>query len=108
MSFSSRRLGCKVEHSDFCHFASSRLWTVSDALSRGHYDDLPLLPPKSELEAEAVLRKAVAGNKVLAVMKGADLIPNQRVLIHAMGLREEKLLSKRRGCISWMADAANL
>jgi hypothetical protein len=42
------------------------------------YNNLPLLPPKAELETKAVLRKAIAANKALAELKGAgDLIPNQ-------------------------------
>jgi cell filamentation protein, protein adenylyltransferase len=42
------------------------------------YNDLPLLPPKAELETKAVLRKGIAVNKALAELKGAgDLIPNQ-------------------------------
>lgn len=49
------------------------------------YNDLPLLPPKAELETKAVLRKAIAANKTLAELKGAgDLIPNQDVLINAI------------------------
>jgi hypothetical protein len=34
------------------------------------YNDLPLLPLKAELETKAVLRKAIAGNKALAELKG--------------------------------------
>ena len=34
------------------------------------YNDLPLLPPKVELENKAVLKKAIAANKALA-----ELIP---------------------------------
>jgi len=34
------------------------------------YNDLPLLPPKAELETKAVLRKAIGANKALA-----ELIP---------------------------------
>jgi len=34
-------------------------------------NDLPLLPPKAELETKAVLRKAIAANKALAELKGA-------------------------------------
>ena len=42
------------------------------------FNDLPLLPPKAELETKAVLRKAIAANKALAELKGAgELIPNQ-------------------------------
>ena len=59
------------------------------------YNDLPLLPPKAELETKAVLRKAIAANKALAELKGAgELIPNQSVLIHAIGLQEAKLSSE--------------
>ena len=56
------------------------------------YNDLPLLPPKAELETKAVLRKAIAANKALAELKGAgDLIPNQGVLVNAIVLQEAKL-----------------
>ena len=59
------------------------------------YNDLPLLPPKTELETKAVLRKAIAANKALAELKGAgDLIPNQGVLINAIVLQEAKLSSE--------------
>jgi hypothetical protein len=34
------------------------------------HNDLPLLPPKAELEAKAVLRKAIAANRALAELKG--------------------------------------
>ena len=59
------------------------------------YNDLPLLPPKAELETKAVLRKTIAANKVLAELKGAgESIPNESVLIHAIGLQETKLSSE--------------
>jgi cell filamentation protein, protein adenylyltransferase len=35
------------------------------------YSDLPLLPPKLELETKGVLRKTIAANKALAELKGA-------------------------------------
>ena len=35
------------------------------------YNDLPLLPPKADLETKALLRKTVAVNKALAELKGA-------------------------------------
>jgi hypothetical protein len=60
------------------------------------YNDLPLLPPKAELETKAVLRKAVAANKALAELKGAgDLIPNQSVLIDAKFAVSEAVVSDR-------------
>jgi len=59
------------------------------------YNDLPLLSPKAELETKAVPRKAIAANKALAELKGVgELIPNQSVLIHAIGLQEAKLSSE--------------
>jgi len=49
------------------------------------YNDLPLLPPRSDLETKAVLRKAIAANKALAELKGAgELIPNQAILIKSV------------------------
>jgi hypothetical protein len=59
------------------------------------YDDLPLLPPKEELETKAVLRKTIAANRALAELKGAgDLIPNQGVLINAIVLQEGNLAAE--------------
>jgi hypothetical protein len=34
------------------------------------YNDLPLLPPKAELETPATLKKAISANKALAELKG--------------------------------------
>lgn len=59
------------------------------------YNDLPLLPPPVEMETRAVLKKAIAANKALAELKGAgELIPNQSILIQAIGLQEAKLSSE--------------
>lgn len=59
------------------------------------YNNLPLLPPKVELETKAVLKKCVVANKALAELKGAgDLIPNQAMLINAIPLQEAKLSSE--------------
>jgi hypothetical protein len=47
------------------------------------YNDLPLLPPKAEIETKAVLRKAIAANRARVELKGAgELIPNQAILIN--------------------------
>lgn len=62
---------------------------------RGPYNELPLLPPDKELETKEVLKKAITANKALAELKGAgDLVPNQAVLIQAIGLQEAKLSSE--------------
>jgi hypothetical protein len=34
-----------------------------------HYNDLPLLPPKAELESNAVLRRVTVANNVLAELR---------------------------------------
>ena len=54
-------------------------------------NDLPLLPPKLELETKKVLKQAIAATRVLAELKGrADEIPNQSMLINAITLQEAK------------------
>lgn len=60
------------------------------------YNSLPLLPPSGvELETKAVLKQAIAANRVLAELKGAgDLIPNQALLVRLIGLQEAKLSSE--------------
>jgi hypothetical protein len=61
------------------------------------YNDLPLLPPKAELETKVVLRKAIMANKALAELKGAgDLIPNQGALINAIVLQGAKFCRRSR------------
>ncbi len=49
------------------------------------YNDLPLLPPNTELETRAVLKKCVAARTALAELRLAGhLIPDQSVLVHAI------------------------
>jgi Fic family protein len=49
------------------------------------YNDLPTLPPRSEMETRSVLKKCVAARTALAELRLAGrLIPDQRVLIHAI------------------------
>lgn len=59
------------------------------------YNDLPLLPPPVELETKAVLKQAIAANRVLANLRGlAAQIPNQGVLINSIVLQEARLSSE--------------
>ena len=59
------------------------------------YNDLPLLPPAAELESKAVLKQAIAANRVLANLRGlAAQIPNQGVLINSIVLQEARLSSE--------------
>jgi Fic family protein len=59
------------------------------------HNDLPLLPPAVELESKAVLKQAIAANRVLANLRGlAAQIPNQGVLINSIVLQEARLSSE--------------
>lgn len=59
------------------------------------YNALPLLPPAAELETRAVLKQAIAANRVLANLRGlAARIPNQAVLINSIALQEARLSSE--------------
>lgn len=59
------------------------------------YNELPLLPPKTELETKAVLKQAIAANRVLANLRGlAARIPNQSMLIQSVVLQEARLSSE--------------
>ena len=59
------------------------------------YNDLPLLPPASDLETKAVLKQAISANRVLANLRGlAVKIPNQGMLINSIVLQEARLSSE--------------
>ncbi|OGT42066.1 MAG: addiction module protein [Gammaproteobacteria bacterium RIFCSPHIGHO2_12_FULL_40_19] len=59
------------------------------------YNDLPLLPPKVELETPAVLKKAITANRMLAELKGSvKSIPNQGILVNGIVLQEARLSSE--------------
>jgi Fic/DOC family N-terminal len=49
------------------------------------YNDLPLLPPRAEIETKAILRKAVSARAALAELKGiAETIPQPEILINTI------------------------
>ncbi|WP_211341837.1 Fic family protein [Ulvibacterium marinum] len=55
------------------------------------YNELPLLPPKKDLEAKKILKQTIQATRVLAELKGrADEIPNQSRLVNAITLQEAK------------------
>jgi len=59
------------------------------------YNDLPLLPPKDEIENSKILKKAIGANKALAELKGmAKTIPNQTILINTLPLQEARSSSE--------------
>ena len=58
------------------------------------YDRLPMLPPLVELETRAVLKQAIAANRVLANLKGLAGQINQAMLINSIVLQEAKVSSE--------------
>lgn len=55
------------------------------------YNNLPLLPPGTELETRAVLKQCISARVALAELKqAAELIPNQAMLINTLPLLEAK------------------
>ena len=55
------------------------------------YNNLPLLPPKAEIETKAVLKKLVAASQFLAELKGyVELLPNKAIIINSIILQEAK------------------
>ena len=59
------------------------------------YNDLPLLPPKTEIETKSVLKACIAARAALAALKQATLlIPNPTVLINTIPLLEAQASSE--------------
>lgn len=59
------------------------------------YNDLPDLPPKTDIETVPVLKMAVRASRAIAELKIAgQLIPYQAVLLQTLGLSEAKLSSE--------------
>ena len=59
------------------------------------YNDLPNLPPASETETKAILRRCIAARTALAELRGSGrLIPNQAMLINSIPLLEAQASSE--------------
>jgi len=59
------------------------------------YNDLPLLPPRQELETKAVLKVALAAHVALANLRSAaKQIPNDGILVRAIALQEARTSSE--------------
>ena len=55
------------------------------------FNELPLLPPKTDIETRSILKQCIEARSALAELKQAgELIPNQDVLINTIPLREAK------------------
>jgi Fic family protein len=59
------------------------------------YNQLPGLPPTADLETRAILKRCIAARAALAELKrGAELIPNQAMLINTLPLLEARASSE--------------
>jgi Fic family protein len=59
------------------------------------YNDLPRLPPRSDIETRAVLKRCIPARAALAALKQAALlIPNQGMLINTLPLLEARASSE--------------
>lgn len=65
------------------------------------YNDLPLLPPKEDIETKEVLKKAIKATRALAELKGlGETIPNQSILVNSLTLQEAKVSSEIENVIT--------
>lgn len=64
-------------------------------------NDLPLLPPETEIETKAVLKKTISAGRALAELKGlGETIPNQSILVNSLILQEAKASSEIENIIT--------
>ena len=65
------------------------------------YNDLPLLPPKVELETKRVLVKTISASRALAQLNGAIInLPNPRLFLDTIHLQEAKASSEIENIIT--------
>jgi len=65
------------------------------------FNDLPLLPPKAEIETKATLKKAISAGRALAELKGlGETIPNQAILVNSIILQEAQASSEIENIIT--------
>jgi len=69
------------------------------------FNDLPLLPPKREIETKATLKKAIPAGRALAELKGlGETIPNQAILLNSIILQEAKASSEIENIVTTHDD----
>lgn len=69
------------------------------------YNDLPLLPPKGELETKEVLTKTIKASRVLAQLNGAIRnLPNASLFLDTLYLQEAKASSEIENIITTNDD----
>ncbi len=65
------------------------------------YNELPLLPPKENIETNVILRKTVTAGRALAELKGlGKTIPNQAMLLNTIVLQEAQSSSEIENIIT--------
>ena len=65
------------------------------------YNDLPLLPPKSNLETTKILRKTITASRALANLNGAIInLPNPQLFLDTIYLQEAKASSEIENIIT--------
>jgi Fic family protein len=65
------------------------------------YNELPLLPPKAEIETKSILKKAISAGRAVAELKGlGETIPNQAILVNSIILQEAKASSEIENIIT--------
>ena len=65
------------------------------------YNDLPLLPPKSNLETTNILRKTIAASRALAMLNGTIInLPNPQLFLDTIHLQEAKASSEIENIIT--------
>src|SRR4030043_676074 len=65
------------------------------------YDELPLLPPRVDIETRSILKKAISAGRALAELKGlGETIPNQAILVNSIVLQEAKASSEIENIIT--------
>ena len=69
------------------------------------YNDLPLLPPKADIETKTILRKTISAGRVLAQLNGAlQNLPNPALFLDTIYLQEAKASSEVENIITTNDD----
>lgn len=65
------------------------------------FNDLPLLPPRADIETKPVLKRAISAGRALAELKGiGEILPNQALLVTSVVLQEAKASSEIENIIT--------
>lgn len=69
------------------------------------YNDLPILPPKQDLETKKILLKTISASRALAQLNGAMInLPNPRLFLDTIHLQEAKASSEIENIITTNDD----